>query len=745
LKKFLFLILLFLLIIPFADAEETFQYGIIKTEKGIGVSVRSGPGTERYEKIGTGISESGIIKVIDTINTDDESTGCSSGKWYKIEYKEVDSNVGYVCSSFVELKEIENQTTIKGKINSEKGVIVRSQATTNSDEISDGLSYNRTVTIVEEASSTDENDTCSTKTWYKIIYPESDNGYGYICSKFISVIDNNVDLNYNFEAELTKFPISYQKYLQELHSLHPNWKFYAINIDYTIEEITNIQATSSKSLINTSYEGWRSTNEGAYDYKTDTWKGFDGDNWKAASKEIVSYYLDPRNFLNEQRIFMFEDLSYHDYQNENGVQSILNGTFMENTFLYDNKNYKYSTTFIEAGLYSRVSPYVLAARVKQEVSLPGGKVSGSASGNVSGYIGYYNFFNVGAYAGNGNDAIINGLIYAKNKGWNSPYKSIVEGSVFIGDYYILRGQQTLYFQKFNVNPASDYTVNTHQYMTNIQAPYSEAYTTYKAYIDNNDIDKDIVFYIPVYKDMPEANYSIPDKGNPNNWLSDIKIDGISIENFDSEVIEYNYNTKNNIIKITASSINRNATINGLGEIKLLEGENKIDITVIAQNGAERIYSLLITKFIETEENIITIDEIVDKLDVKINEQFMGGIKLGTTYKSFNEMVLKQYEKSSVSLTDKDGNIKKTTFATGDALEISNGIDTKTYQIIIYGDLSGDGEITLADLLSIQKIILEKSNLSGVYLKAGDINKDGSITLADLLAVQKHLLGTEIVQ
>ena len=52
---------------------------------------------------------------------------------------------------------------------------------------------------------------------------------------------------------------------------------------------------------------------------------------------------------------------------------------------------------------------------------------------------------------------------------------------------------------------------------------------------------------------------------------------------------------------------------------------------------------------------------------------------------------------------------------------------------------------LSDLLEVQKIILEKSNISGIYLKAGDINKDGKIDLHDLLYVQKHILGDKIKQ
>lgn len=741
-RKIMFLLLM-ILFIPFVEAA-SFQYGIIKTESGLGVNVRSGPGTLNYDKLSTGIPEGGIVRIIDTVDTDDGSTGCSSNKWHKIEYVQGGLEVGYVCSNLVEIKEINEEVTIKGKVNNKSGIFVKDNFTTNSNSISDGLAFDRTVKILEEINSSDELDECSTKKWYKISYNESETGFGYVCTESITIIDSNVDPEYNYSEELAKFPVSYHQYLNKLHEDHPAWKFYAVNINKTLEEIRDAQSIIGKSLINTKYEGWRSIKEGAYDYKTDTWKGYDGTNWKAANPDIVAYYLDPRNFLNEERIFMFEDLKYHDYQTENGVQSILNGTFMESTFIYDNNDYKYSLTFVEAGRFSSVSPYVLAARVKQEVVLSGGKASGSASGTVSGYVGYYNFFNIGAYAANGNDAVINGLIYAQNKGWNSPYKAIVEGSVFIGDNYILKGQQTLYFQKFNVNPASDYTINTHQYMTNIEAPYSEAYTTYKAYVTNGDINKDIVFYIPVYENMLES-YKQPNTGNPNNWLSDLKIDNVTLEGFDGEVVSYNYNTDKKSIEIAANTVNSKAVVTGTGKFDLIEGLNKFDLVVTSENGNLRTYTINVNKVSEEIENIITVDEIVDKISVKINEEFMSGIKIGTTYESFKNIVLKQYDLATVKLINSNNEVKNTSFATGDTIEISNGVDTKSYKIIIYGDLSGDGDITLADLLAVQKIILNKSNLSGSYLKAGDINKDNNINLSDLLAVQKHLLGTEIVQ
>ena len=89
------------------------------------------------------------------------------------------------------------------------------------------------------------------------------------------------------------------------------------------------------------------------------------------------------------------------------------------------------------------------------------------SGTVSGYKGYYNFFNVNAYETPSHNKITNGLIYAKNHGWNSVYNSIKGGADFYYRDYVSKKQNTYYLKKFNVNNGLS-SVATHQYMTNVQ-------------------------------------------------------------------------------------------------------------------------------------------------------------------------------------------------------------------------------------------------------------------------------------
>ena len=154
----------------------------------------------------------------------------------------------------------------------------------------------------------------------------------------------------------------------------------------------------------------------------------------------------------------------------------------------------------------------MASRVRQEQGANG--TSDMISGNWlkydGQYKGYYNYFNIGAYGSTTDDILRRGLSTAKEKGWNTPIKSLSGGAVFVADSYIYRGQDTLYLQKFDVDQSYD-GICSHQYMTNIKAPTSEATSTYNAYSKAGIVNAPFVFKIPVFSNMP--SYACTQPGN----------------------------------------------------------------------------------------------------------------------------------------------------------------------------------------------------------------------------------------
>ena len=76
---------------------------------------------------------------------------------------------------------------------------------------------------------------------------------------------------------------------------------------------------------------WLSFDKGAYDWKTDKFVVYDGSYWVTASRAAIEYYMDPRNFLEEDTVFQFELLRYQSqYQDMQGVENILKGTALHN-------------------------------------------------------------------------------------------------------------------------------------------------------------------------------------------------------------------------------------------------------------------------------------------------------------------------------------------------------------------------------------------------------------------------------
>ena len=299
------------------------------------------------------------------------------------------------------------------------------------------------------------------------------------------------------------FPQEYQDALNKIKELHPNWTFEAYNTGISWETlILNETSTHGRNrIIKSAEESWKCS------------CGNVASGYACASEGIIAYYLDPRNFLNEINIFQFLEISYNaNIHNLEGIKSAVKNTFLDDTITYEKNDQTYTTTYseiiLEAAKQSKMSPYSIVTKIIQEV---GTKGSSSVTGTYSGYEGYYNFFNLGAY--DSGNAIVNGLKYARDKGWDNQYDSIIEGAKEVANGYTNAGQNTAYFYKWDVvgttilTAGSTQTVSStnmfwHQYMANVQDPTSQSKSLYNTYAKNGILDRELNFIIPVYTDMP---------------------------------------------------------------------------------------------------------------------------------------------------------------------------------------------------------------------------------------------------
>ncbi len=346
----------------------------------------------------------------------------------------------------------------------------------------------------------------------------------------------------SFEQEMRNkgFPESYITYLSALHNDHPYWNFEPVlitanNSKYTFDYCVGMEDDGASSLIQTAYT--------AYHHPTDTQLYDSG--WYRASNEAVRYFMDPRNFLNDVDIFMFEALGYNE--NMHTVDRI-NETLGNYNFMYKTEcddGLTYAEVISNAGKYYNVSPVFLAGRLKIEqgnagtspmttgtmgstlynfyINKPdytsgGSPVWGTVSkdevfdtNELLSYDGYYNLFNINA-SGDGLFAIyLNASKRAVEKGWNTKTKAIFGGAESLASGYLGNNQDTIYFQKFNVVPGS-YGNFWYQYMQNIGAPISEGRNARASYKNAGNLEAGHLFKIPVYEGLPETPCADPAGG-----------------------------------------------------------------------------------------------------------------------------------------------------------------------------------------------------------------------------------------
>ncbi|WP_410066324.1 SH3 domain-containing protein [Ruminococcus sp.] len=460
------------------------------------------------------------------------------------------------------------------------------------------VSYGDSLTILSETT-----DSSGAK-WYKI---SCGNVTGYVSAAYVQLTSSGSQgsSDADFESYMTKqgFPESYKPYLRKLHEQHPKWIFTAQKLGVDWNTALKEECVVGRNLVHSSaLASWKSMEKGAYDFNGGYWYGLDG-SWVAASKEIIMYYMDPRNFLNDTYIFMFENQSYDpSYQSESGVKTILADTFMSGSYTCPDtrKKYTYSQTFMDAAKKSGVSPYHLASRCRNEQGVNGAPQS---LGTVKGYENYFNFFDIQAYATSTMTAAEMGCKYAKTTNptyllpWTNQYKSIVGGSIFLGTGYITKGQDTLYLQKFDMVDGGN-GLYYHQYMTCVFGQANEAISLKNAY-SQDILNSAMEFKIPVYNNMPDKLCPKPtSSGDNNNYLKSLSVSGTSISpKFDKFTTSYTakVNAEISSVTVNANPLGKSAKVSGKGKVSLKTGENTVKVTCTAASGVKRTYTIKITR------------------------------------------------------------------------------------------------------------------------------------------------------
>ena len=570
---------------------------------------------------------------------------------------------------------------------------------------------------------------------------------GYVLQKYLGNKQTvTLDENYANSLRSKGFPESYIESLTKMHMIHPKWNFEVSETGVSLSEAVDGEYNPIyKNLMSTSNTTLLSTDPGAYNngYYTAFEPG-----WYAPSKDTLKYYLDPRNFLDDNSIFMFEQLSYNSSVTEADIQSMLNNSFMSGSFNYNGSSMTFARAFLEIGKETNVNPVHLAARVLQEQGYSGSLTSEMDGGNGQ---TYYNYFNFNAYGSSVSEIVNNALSYAKACGWNNPYLAIKGGAEGISDGYIDNNQDTLYYEKFNIVGGSRYW---HQYMANIMAPYTESMSAYRSYFSAGLVDNAYTFKIPVYTDMGKATV-IPTKSNNNN-LSSLEVSNCTLNPaFNSAISTYNCSVSYDVstVNVKAELSDSKSKLEGTGTKSLNVGDNLIEIKVTAENGDERKYTINVIRKDKEKEIVTPSDvssvspnEVINNIGYKNTNNNLSGFTLG---EDVSKIIINLRNNNSVKnvkiLDSKNNEIISGIVSTGQKIIVTTDT-TETYNVVVFGDTNGDGKISAQDFSKIKSHILKSSTLTGSYISAADVNKDGKVSAQDFSKVKSHILGaSKLVQ
>lgn len=504
---------------------------------------------------------------------------------------------------------------------------------------------------------------------------------------------NSNELPSDFE---TTYP-GYKSLLETLATNNKNWTFklYETGLDWevTINNEYQGHGNSPSNLVPSNYaEEWICSICGEQGYDTTG-------RWYCASRGAIEHVMDPRNSLNDSNIFQYLLLS----NDENITKEQVGKMAKKISYLNDQKLIDAIYEVANDPKYD-INPFFIIGKILQEQG-SGASALCSGQGYKDQYVGYYNLFNVGASGTGDDEVILNGLKYASEQGWDTPQKSIMGGIGLIKSY-INRGQDTLYYQKFNVTYKPYYK---NQYAQNIFDSQSIGSILKGYYKEAKLLDSEFIFEIPLYKNMPTSAVKSPTLVSEKGELAYINANGglklkdapngetITILNEGTQVLI----TQRATSKIGGYYWDKVSTPAGTGYMAREASDGSKTYLVVIKN----------------EEDSTDNEEVKEDKNYKIEDTTII-IAPGTTIKDI----------TSATNSSK-------VFGTGAEIKLKD----KTYKLVMLGDTSKDGSVSALDYVKVKNKIMGTTTMDAVTEKAADVNRDGKVSATDYVKIRNHIM------
>lgn len=184
----------------------------------------------------------------------------------------------------------------------------------------------------------------------------------------------------------------------------------------------------------------------------------------------------------------------------------------------------------------------------------------------------------------------------------------------------------------------------------------------------------------------EASYS------KNNNLSSITIEnGELMPSFSPDITEYNVElpVDTEIAKINAVAQDNTAKIEGIGEIEVQDGINKIEIIVTAQHGEKKVYTLNVIVKEQDPVKVKVQNKTYTLVRKKVKDQTIPNGFIEKQIKISNQNINAYYNETTkttlVNLKDDKGNIKLFIYDKRE-YKVFNQVESKSLNLIVLNNL-----------------------------------------------------------
>ncbi len=138
-----------------------------------------------------------------------------------------------------------------------------------------------------------------------------------------------------------------------------------------------------------------------------------------------------------------------------------------------------------------------------------------------------------------------------------------------------------------------------------------------------------------------------------------------------------------------------------------------------------------------EHPVVKYTEIVASGEYRLVDGYLRAIPAGTTARE----ILDTLSPKEYIAVHRGGDKVTGTVGTGMTVDLTvDGETVQSVQIVVTGDVNGDGAVTLTDMVQIRAHLLERSTLKGAAYQAADLNGDGQLTLTDFVQSLSAVLG-----